>query len=279
MRAVIVSALIVALGMFAGDLVVKPPPAVLAASFTDISGSTFADDIEWALAEGITSGCTSSQYCPGNPVSRGQMAAFVARMFDLPATTNNYFSDDDGSTFEISINRVTRAGIASGCTATRYCPERNVTRAEMTTFLSRALALTAGGANNYFYDDNGTTHEISTNRAAYAGIATGCGEWRFCPTSSVTRGQMAAFLHRVVAPVPAPLYPAPPPPTPTPTPAPTPIPQPACSPSYPDFCIPFPPPDLNCPDFSATNFTVVYNVADPDPHDLDGNKNGVACES
>ncbi len=50
----------------------------------------------------------------------------------------------------------------------------------------------------------------------------------------------------------------------------------SCHPSYPDVCIPPPPPNLNCDDVDATNFEVLP----PDPHDLDGNDNdGLGCES
>ena len=53
-----------------------------------------------------------------------------------------------------------------------------------------------------------------------------------------------------------------------------------CSASYPSFCIPPPPPDLDCGDITARNFTVLHNVADPDPHGFDGNDNdGIGCES
>jgi hypothetical protein len=52
-----------------------------------------------------------------------------------------------------------------------------------------------------------------------------------------------------------------------------------CSASYPDFCIPPPPPDKDCGDFSQKNFTVRWDVPDPDPHRLDGDKDGRACES
>lgn len=48
-----------------------------------------------------------------------------------------------------------------------------------------------------------------------------------------------------------------------------------CDPSYPDFCIPPPPPDLDCPDISRTDFRVVGD----DPHGFDGDDDGVGCES
>lgn len=48
-----------------------------------------------------------------------------------------------------------------------------------------------------------------------------------------------------------------------------------CDPSYPGVCIPPFPPDLNCGDVSDKRFEVLP----PDPHDFDGNGNGVGCES
>lgn len=48
-----------------------------------------------------------------------------------------------------------------------------------------------------------------------------------------------------------------------------------CDPSYPDFCIPPPPPDLNCADIGETDFT----VQGADPHGFDGDHDGVGCES
>lgn len=50
-----------------------------------------------------------------------------------------------------------------------------------------------------------------------------------------------------------------------------------CSPSYPDFCVPPPPPDLNCtsPGIAGhTNFTVLP----PDPHHFDADHDGIGCE-
>jgi len=48
-----------------------------------------------------------------------------------------------------------------------------------------------------------------------------------------------------------------------------------CDPSYPDFCIPSSPPDLDCKDIPQKKFTVLQ----PDPHRFDGDKDGIGCES
>jgi len=52
-----------------------------------------------------------------------------------------------------------------------------------------------------------------------------------------------------------------------------------CAASSPDECIPPPPPDRDCSDIPYRNFRVLWNVADPDPHHFDGNRDGVGCEA
>jgi hypothetical protein len=52
-----------------------------------------------------------------------------------------------------------------------------------------------------------------------------------------------------------------------------------CAASYPTVCIPPAPPDLNCGDIPYRNFRVRWDVANPDPHGFDGDRDGVGCES
>ena len=51
--------------------------------------------------------------------------------------------------------------------------------------------------------------------------------------------------------------------------------KPGCDPSYPDFCIKSPPPDLDCSDISKKNFKVTGS----DPHGFDADNDGIGCES
>jgi glucose/arabinose dehydrogenase len=172
---------------------------VIAPEFSDIATSTFLDSIHWLYYEGITVGCGDGKFCPTAAVTREQMAIFLVRAFDHPSTTTDYFTDDEGRSGESSINALRAAGITSGCgSPTLFCPTRKVTRAEMAIFLDKELNLPSTGTD-YFDDDDGKTGEASINRMAAAKITGGCGTRRFCPTSSVTRGQMAAFLLRADA--------------------------------------------------------------------------------
>jgi glucose/arabinose dehydrogenase len=171
---------------------------VVAPVFRDITNSGFFEDILWAYNTGITSGCSATRFCPDSPVTREQMASFLARALHLPATSTDFFTDDETSQHEANINRVAAAGITLGCAPSRYCPAAFVTRAQMASFLARAFSL-ASTANDYFDDDDGNQHEANINKVARAGITTGCGTRRYCPDSSVTRGQMVAFLHRALS--------------------------------------------------------------------------------
>jgi len=65
--------------------------------------------------------------------------------------------------------------------------------------------------------------------------------------------------------------------TPAPTSPPAPTARPAnCDPSYPDVCIPPPPPDLDCADVAPL---CRFRVLPPDPHQFDlGDGDGIGCE-
>jgi len=128
------------------------------------------------------------------------MAVFLARAFHLPATTRDYFDDDEGAYYENAANRMRAAGLTVGCAPTKYCGANQIKRAEMAAMLSRALSL-PGTSLNRFVDDDGSTFEIAINKIAEAGITVGCNPPRydrFCPDDRVTRGQMAAFIQRSV---------------------------------------------------------------------------------
>ena len=170
----------------------QPIPAF---PLVDARFSTFNADIQWVYNVGITKGCDIERYCPSDTVSRGQMAAFLARAMDLPAASADYFTDDETSIYEADINRLAEAGVTKGCTATTFCPNATITREQMAAFLDRALDLPSTVAD-YFTDDEASLFEASINRVAAANITKGCTATTFCPRLTVSRGQMAAFLHR-----------------------------------------------------------------------------------
>ncbi len=103
-----------------------------------------AANVDAVAAAGISLGCdaTGTRFCPSEPVTRGQMASFLARALPLDPVPDGRFADVSG-VHAGNINAIAVAGITLGCDAagTRYCPDNPVTRAQMATFLARALGL------------------------------------------------------------------------------------------------------------------------------------------
>jgi len=112
--------------------------------------SLFADWIEQLAAEGITAGCGGGDYCPSNPVTRAQMAAFLLKTEHgpgyAPPTCTGVFGDVPcPSLFADWIEELHAEAITSGCQASPplYCPDGPNTRAQMAVFLTKTFGLPA----------------------------------------------------------------------------------------------------------------------------------------
>lgn len=206
--------------------------------FTDVGANdTFAQAIRCLAAARITTGGPegrpATEYGPRLVVTRGSMATFIARLIDaadrrdraeqiraLPAAGPNRFRDvPDDNVHVQSINRLAEArvvqGGAGGAPADQYVPNAPVTRAQMATFINKAVAYMLGqdpdmaGAstglvapnNADYYTDDETiqVHQPKINGITSAGIAIGVGGQRYNPDGDVTRAQMAGFLTRTLA--------------------------------------------------------------------------------
>jgi S-layer family protein len=56
-----------------------------------------------------------------------------------PVPGQDFFTDDDGRSYEDEVNRVVAAGLMSGCGSTTFCPGRFVRREELADTFYRAL--------------------------------------------------------------------------------------------------------------------------------------------
>lgn len=91
----------------------------------------------------VTAGCKTDplSYCPDRSVTRAQMATFLVRAFDLEEAPPAGFVDTEESVHSANIDALAAAGITAGCKTDplSYCPDKPVTRAQMATFLHRAI--------------------------------------------------------------------------------------------------------------------------------------------
>lgn len=167
--------------------------------FTDDIGSPHEFAIAWAAEVGVVRGLDTDLYAPRRAVSRGQMATFLVNLFDVEVGEyQGMFGDVPVSnTHARNIEALVAVGVARGVTEGIFEPNRDVTREQMATFITNALAL-ARPATVSFVDTSGT-HAGSAGALAASGITTGCGSdpERFCPREPVRRDQLATFLYRI----------------------------------------------------------------------------------
>lgn len=141
-------------------------PSTAASRFTDLDPAVWWTPYVERLAElDITQGCSTSpaRYCPDQPVTRGQMATFLTRAFDLEDGPSAGFTDADGHRHAEAIDALAAARITTGCGENRYCPDAVVTRGQMATFLARSLDLA----------DRPETTTLDFNPLGFTAIAAG----------------------------------------------------------------------------------------------------------
>ena len=179
--------------------------------FSDDDGSVHETAIEALAAAGIIRGCRQFLYCPAEEVTRGQFASLLVRAFPglVPDDAEDYFGDDDGSVHEAAINALAAAGIADGCGPGSFCPVEELTRAQMSTMLARALPGPAPPGRDHFSDDDGRVYEAAVNALAAKGVISGCGPGSFCPVDPIRRDHTAAVLARALGLEPAEIEPIP----------------------------------------------------------------------
>ncbi|HSF40627.1 MAG TPA: S8 family serine peptidase, partial [Thermoanaerobaculia bacterium] len=116
--------------------------------FADVAPTHWARSwIEAVYHAGVTSGCATlpRRYCPGNLVTRDQMAVFLLRGMEdgsyvpPPCTTDPFSDVPAASAFCPWIQELAARGITLGCGNGKYCPGSAVSREQMAIFLMRAL--------------------------------------------------------------------------------------------------------------------------------------------
>jgi hypothetical protein len=189
-------------------------------SFVDIAGSAHEDNVLCLADLGITEGTgDGTSYSPRRPVTRAQMASFIARYIEhytgATLSTGQARFDDVPRVFahHDNIHKLLAAGVTAGTAAsggTSYAPQQLVTRAQMASFISRANSYIEDGTavpehqpprttTDRFPDDDGSVHEPNIDALAAVRIVEGFTDGTYRPANPVLRDQMASFLVRSYA--------------------------------------------------------------------------------
>ena len=111
--------------------------------FTDVkAGSYYYDAVLWAVENGITKGTSETMFSPDATCSRAQIVTFLWRSQKSPAAgTANPFTDVKASAYYAdAVLWAVKEDVTKGTTNTTFSPDANCTRAQIVTFIWRALA-------------------------------------------------------------------------------------------------------------------------------------------
>ena len=126
----------------------------------------------------------------GEPEPAEPAVASSARFVDVVA----------GSYYQSAVGWMVDNEVTVGCEADRFCPHQTATRAHFVTFLWRAAGrpgASVSGVGRFSDVGESSYFEPAVAWAVEVGVTVGCGDGsRFCPHRRVTRGEVAAFLHR-----------------------------------------------------------------------------------
>lgn len=166
--------------------------------------SFFYEPVMWALRNNITTGTSETTFSPEAKCVRAQVVTFLWRAVGCPdpAGTVNPFVDVKPEDFYYKpVLWALENGITTGVSATHFGAMDNCNRAQVVTFLYRALDNPGVGAtDNPFTDvEKGSFYEGAVLWAVENGITTGLSATQFGPGAICNRAQVVTFLYRAFA--------------------------------------------------------------------------------
>ena len=172
--------------------------------FSDVpAGSWYYDSVVWAVQKGITSGSGADTFSPGGVCQRAAVVTFLWRAAGStePKTTENPFVDVNPSDFYYkAVLWAVENGITNGSDPTHFNPFGVCNRAQVVTFLHRALGAPAPSGDELPFTDvpAGAWFEAAVAWAVENGITNGMTATEFGPNSNCNRAQVVTFMHRAL---------------------------------------------------------------------------------
>lgn len=176
---------------------IKEEPKV---SFGDVSTSAYYyDAVAWAVENGVTGGTSATTFSPNAACTRAQAVTFLWRAAGSPAPKSsvNPFADISASAYYYdAVLWAVERGITAGTSATTFSPDATCTRAQIVTFLYRAVGTTTSGTNPFVDVADNAYYAAAVKWAVAEGVTAGTSASTFSPDASCTRGQIVTFLYR-----------------------------------------------------------------------------------
>lgn len=151
---------------------------------------------------GVVNGYADGSFRPNASITRAEFATILAKVFNLATSeSGNKLKDASGHWAESSINALTASGIISGYEDGTFKPDREITRAEIISMISKILTIkAASGAatTSAFTDIAGVWNKEQIEAAASASLISGVGNGLFSPNKPSTRAEALTILLHVL---------------------------------------------------------------------------------
>lgn len=122
----------------------QPEPKTTQMPFKDVkAGSYYEKAVLWAVENKITNGTSTTTFSPDENCTRAQIVTFLWRSEGEPyaSDSNNPFTDIASDYYMDAVFWAVKEGITNGTTPTTFSPNDRCTRAQIVTFIYRAMHL------------------------------------------------------------------------------------------------------------------------------------------
>lgn len=165
-------------------------------------GSQFFEAVHWMQWSKISQGYAGSNtFGKSRAISRGESLTFLHRYVDpsYKAPARSPFRDvSTSATFFLPITWGSATGVVTGYKDGTFRSSRNVTRGEFAMMLYRtAKPRHSAPAKTPFRDvSSSASYYAAVTWMAKEGLTTGYSDGSFRPSQNITRGEVAAIMHR-----------------------------------------------------------------------------------
>lgn len=174
-----------------------PKPTLPKGQFYDVSTSYWAyNPITNLTMKNIITGYANSEFKPKNAVTRAEAATMIAKSLGIAPVSGTSFSDVSSNHWAYGyINAVYKKGIINGRGNGTYQPDAYITRAEISSLLTKAYAMKASNTSVSFTDIKGHWAEASIIKVASSNLANGYDDGSFKPNANANRAEFAQFVY------------------------------------------------------------------------------------
>ena len=171
--------------------------------FEDVKdpSSYFYIPVYWAVSQGITSGKTATTFAPYDSCTRAQVMSFLYKAMGSPEVSgSNPFTDvKESDYFYKPVLWAVSQGITSGTSATTFSPYNPCTRAQVMSFLYKAMGSPEVSGSSPFTDVKESDYFYKPVLWAVSrGITNGTSATTFGAYNTCTRAQVMTFLYKAM---------------------------------------------------------------------------------